>query len=183
MESRSIVLGAGCFWCTEAVFGMFDWVISVRPGYAGGFTENPTYGDVCRGKTGHAEVALLDYDADKADLNSVLDIFFAMHDPTSVNRQGNDIGSQYRSIILYTDDTDKDIIEAHIKRLQYGIRGRITTEVKKLERFYEAEDYHHDYYKKNKANPYCMFVVRPKLIKIMKEFGIEKGGDRKKRIG
>ena len=176
MNKKSIVLGAGCFWCTEAVFLMFDWVISVRPGYAGGFTENPTYEDVCHGRTRHAEVALLDYYADKADLNLVLDVFFAMHDPTLVNRQGNDIGSQYRSIILYIDDMDKNIIEARIKRLQSETEKRITTEVKKLGRFYEAEDYHHNYYKNNKANPYCMFVVRPKLKKIMDEFGIEKKG-------
>jgi len=172
MASHKIVLGAGCFWCTEAVFKLFPGIISVTPGYAGGHTENPTYKEVCSGKTGHAEVAMVEYDDSKISLDQILDIFFAMHDPTSKNKQGGDIGEQYRSIILYTEDSDFDTIEKHIERIKSSYNKPIVTEVQKLGKFYEAEDYHKEYYEHNKLQPYCMFVIRPKLSKIKKEFGI-----------
>jgi len=145
---------------------------SVTPGYAGGHTENPTYKEVCSGKTGHAEVAMVEYDDSKISLDQILDIFFAMHDPTSKNKQGGDIGEQYRSIILYTEDSDFDTIEKHIERIKSSYNKPIVTEVQKLGKFYEAEDYHKEYYEHNKLQPYCMFVIRPKLSKIKKEFGI-----------
>jgi peptide-methionine (S)-S-oxide reductase len=172
MASHKIVLGAGCFWCTEAVFKLFPGIISVTPGYAGGHTENPTYKEVCSGKTGHAEVAMVEYDDSKISLDQILDIFFAMHDPTSKNKQGGDIGEQYRSIILYTEDSYFDTIEKHIERIKSSYNKPIVTEVQKLGKFYEAEDYHKEYYEHNKLQPYCMFVIRPKLSKIKKEFGI-----------
>jgi len=172
MASHKIVLGAGCFWCTEAVFKLFPGIISITPGYAGGHTENPTYKEVCSGKTGHAEVAMVEYDDSKISLDQILDIFFAMHDPTSKNKQGGDIGEQYRSIILYTEDSDFDTIEKHIERIKSSYNKPIVTEVQKLGKFYEAEDYHKEYYEHNKLQPYCMFVIRPKLSKIKKEFGI-----------
>ncbi len=173
MRIKKIVLGGGCFWCTEAVFKMFDWTVSITPGYAGGTTKNPTYGEVCSGKTGHAEVAMLEYDSEKAGLDAVLEVFFAMHDPTSIDKQGNDTGSQYRSVILYLDEEDRKIVEEHIDRLQKETPKKIATQVRKLDVFYPAEDYHKDYYQNNKINPYCVFVIRPKLKKIMKEFGIK----------
>jgi len=174
MALHKIVLGAGCFWCTEAVYKLFQGVISITPGYAGGHTENPTYKEVCSGKTGHAEVAMVEYDDSKISLDTLLDIFFAMHDPTSKNKQGADIGEQYRSIILYMDDSDLEIIKKHIESIKGSYDKPIVTEVQKLVKFYEAEDYHKEYYEHNKFQPYCMFVISPKLSKIRKEFGISK---------
>ena len=171
--TESIVLGGGCFWCTEAVFKMFEGVVKTTPGYAGGHTKNPTYDDVCSGETGHAEVLKVDYDPKVAPLEKLLEIFFASHDPTSVNQQGADIGSQYRSIILYSDEGQKRVITDYIKRIAPGFKKPIATEVRKLDAFYESEDYHKDYYKNNPLQPYCMFVIRPKVGKIKKEFGLK----------
>ena len=170
--TKSIVLGAGCFWCTEAVYKMFPGIISVVPGYAGGHTENPTYKEVCSGKTGHAEVAKITYDPQKLSLDKLLDIFFAMHDPTSVNKQGNDEGEQYRSTIMYMDDSDLDTINRHIESIRGSFKKPIVTKVEKLKKFYEAENYHKDYYENNRIQPYCMFVITPKLHKLRKEFGL-----------
>jgi len=170
--TKSIVLGAGCFWCTEAVYKMFPGIISVVPGYAGGHTENPTYKEVCSGKTGHAEVAKITYDPQKLSLDKLLDIFFAMHDPTSVNKQGNDEGEQYRSTIMYIDDSDLDTINRHIESIKGSFKKPIVTKVEKLKKFYEAENYHKDYYENNRIQPYCMFVITPKLHKLRKEFGL-----------
>ncbi len=168
-----IVFGGGCFWCTEAVFSMFKGVVKTMPGYAGGITKNPTYDDVCGGATGHAEVLQIEYDPKIAPLGKLLEIFFKMHDPTSPNKQGADYGSQYRSIILYTSDAQKATIEKFVKEHQKDFDKPIVTDVKKLEKFYPAEQYHSKYYDKNRMQPYCMFVIDPKVAKIKKEFGLK----------
>lgn len=172
-KSESIVFGGGCFWCTEAVFKMFDGVIATMPGYAGGTKKNPTYEEVCTGDTGHAEVLKIDYNPDKISLDKLLEIFFKMHDPTILNRQGNDTGTQYRSIILYSKDAQKKASESYIKKAQKDFNKPIVTEIKKLDVFYPAEQYHKDYSDKNPLNPYCMLVVRPKVDKIKKEFNLK----------
>jgi peptide-methionine (S)-S-oxide reductase len=171
-KSKTIVLGGGCFWCTQAIFDMFKGVVLTTPGYAGGTTKNPTYEQVCNGDTGHAEVIKIEYDPDVASLEKLLEIFFAAHDPTSVNQQGADVGSQYRSIILYSDEKDRKVIEAYKEGIAGNFKKPIATEVKKMDAFYPSEDYHKDYYKLNPLQPYCMFVIRPKIDKIKKEFGI-----------
>ena len=171
-KTDSIVMGAGCFWCTEAVFTLFDGVVSVTPGYAAGTTKDPTYKEVCGGDTGHAEVAIVEYKPSAISLEKLLDIFLAMHDPTSKNRQGNDVGSQYRSIILYNSDSQKTAVERFLKKAQETFRKPIATEVKRLEKFYPAEDYHRQYFNRNPLQPYCMFVIRPKVSKIKKEFAL-----------
>ena len=172
-KNRTIVLGGGCFWCTQAIFDMFKGVVKTTPGYAAGHTKNPTYEQVCSGKTGHAEVIKVEYNPSVASLEKLLEIFFAAHDPTSVNKQGDDIGAQYRSIILYEDEQDLRIIEAYIKSISGNFNKPIATEVKKLEYFFPSEDYHKDYYKLNPLQPYCMFVIRPKVSKIKKEFKLK----------
>lgn len=170
--TKSIVIGGGCFWCTQAVLDMFKGVVKTTPGYAGGATRNPTYEEVCSGTTGHAEVIKVDYDPKVVSLEKILEIFFKAHDPTSVNRQGADVGSQYRSIILYSDAAERKVIETYIKKIAVNYDKPIATEVKKLDAFYESEDYHKDYYRNNPFQPYCMLVIRPKVAKIKKEFGI-----------
>ncbi len=152
------------------MFSMFKGVVSVTPGYAGGSARDPTYEQVCNGNTGHAEVLEIEYDPSVIPLGKILKVFFKMHDPTQVNRQGNDIGTQYRSIILYTSAAQKSKVERFIANLQKSLPSNIMTEVKRLGAFYPAEDYHKDFYKKNPINPYCIFVIRPKLSKIKKEF-------------
>jgi len=169
---ESIVLGAGCFWCTEAVFKMFNGIKSISVGYAGGTTKNPTYGEVCRGNTGHVEVALVEYDPKEIKLEKILEIFFKAHDPTSKDRQGADSGSQYRSAIFYNTAEQKQIIDKFIEEEQKNHEKKIVTEVRKLDKFYPAEDYHKDYYKNNPLQPYCMLVIRPKVGKIKKEFDL-----------
>ncbi len=166
------IFGGGCFWCTEAVFQELRGVISVMPGYAGGHKENPTYEEVCSGKTGHAEVIKIEYDSEYIKYKDLLTVFFATHDPTSVNRQGNDVGTQYRSIIFYTTDEQKRRAEEFIKKLNESTsEGRaIVTEIRPLVKFYEAEDYHREYYLKNASEPYCQVVINPKLEKLQKEF-------------
>ena len=172
MANETIVFGGGCFWCTQAVFDMFDGVVRTTPGYAGGTTKNPTYDQVCSGATGHAEVIKVEYDPDIASLEKLLEIFFASHDPTSINQQGPDRGSQYRSIILYTDNGQKEAIEAYIGKIAGNYKKPIATEVEKLDNFYPSEDYHKDYYKNNPFQPYCMFVIRPKIAKMKKRYGL-----------
>jgi peptide-methionine (S)-S-oxide reductase len=164
------VLGGGCFWCTEAIFKRIKGVIKVEPGYAGGWKENPTYEEVCTGETGHAEVVRIIFDPTVISYRELLKIFFRMHDPTTPNRQGNDIGTQYRSIILYMNEEQKKIAEEEIKEAEKLYKKPVVTELKELESFYRAEDYHIDYYDRNPYNPYCMFVIYPKLIKLEKYF-------------
>lgn len=165
-------LGGGCFWCTEAVFKRLNGVESVIPGYAGGDTPNPSYEKVSGGQTGHAEVIKVDYDPRIIDYQTLLKVFFTTHNPTTLNRQGNDVGSQYRSIILFTNEQQKKQAENFISKLTKDevFAKPIVTEVKQLEDFYPAEDYHYDYYAKNKNQPYCLLVINPKLKKLKKEY-------------
>jgi peptide-methionine (S)-S-oxide reductase len=166
------VFGGGCFWCTEAVFERLKGVMSVAPGYAGGTTPNPTYAQVCTGRTGHAEVAQVKYDPAQVTYNDLLTVFFATHDPTSLNRQGADVGTEYRSVIFYTSEDQKRQAEAVIEELNHSLPKErpIVTEVSPLDKFYEAEDYHHEYYRNNFAAPYCQFVIEPKLEKLHAKF-------------
>ena len=170
--NKIIVVGGGCFWCTEAVFKMLKGVISVAPGYAGGSKPNPTYKEVCSGNTGHAEVIKIEYEPDKISFQDLLTVFFATHDPTTPNRQGGDVGTQYRSIILYSDQNQKEESEKFIKELNESseMGAPIVTEIKPLDKFYEAENYHKDYYAKNQNNPYCQVVINPKLQKVQEKF-------------
>jgi peptide-methionine (S)-S-oxide reductase len=172
MRKETIILGGGCFWCTEAVFKMLKGVVSVLPGYAGGTTPNPTYQSVCGGNTGHAEVVEVQYDADIIKLEDILTVFFGSHDPTTVNRQGNDVGTEYRSIILYTTEEQKEVVELFIKEINDSneLGKPIATEVTPLEKFYVAEDYHKDYFENNRSNPYCIVAINPKLEKVQKKF-------------
>lgn len=164
-----ITLGGGCFWCVEAVYERIPGVQSVESGYAGGSTPNPTYEQVCEGNTGHAEVARLTYDPSKVTLEEILDLFWRAHDPTTVNRQGADVGTQYRSVIFYHDEKQNEIAEKSKKVAQKEFSIPIVTEIKPLETFYKAENYHQDYYKNNPNAPYCNFVIRPKLKKLKLE--------------
>lgn len=172
MKKETVVLGGGCFWCTEAVFKMLKGIISVMPGYAGGTTQNPTYASVSGGKTGHIEVVKIDYDPVTIDLKNILTVFFASHDPSTLNRQGNDVGTEYRSAILYTTSQQKEIIDAFITDINTSNQeGKpIVTEVMPLVQFYEAESYHQDYYERNKDQRYCQIIINPKLDKMQKEF-------------
>jgi peptide-methionine (S)-S-oxide reductase len=169
-KSEFIAFGGGCFWCTEAVFKMIRGVLKTTPGYAGGKTENPTYKEVCTGSTGHAEVLLMEYYPEMIRLATLLNVFFDMHDPTSLNKQGDDVGNQYRSIILCTNDGQRKIIEEKINEIRSNFDKPIVTEVKRLDKFYEAEDYHRDYYAKNPLNPYCTIVIGSKIHRIKKKY-------------
>jgi peptide-methionine (S)-S-oxide reductase len=171
-QKASAVFGGGCFWCTEAVFDRLRGVISVMPGYAGGGVKNPSYREVCTGSTGHAEVIRVQFDPSKISYRDLLTVFFATHDPTTLNRQGHDTGTQYRSIILYADDAQKTAAEEVIAELNSSgaYTQPIVTEVKPLTDFYDAEDYHHQYYANNPNQPYCQFVIDPKLEKANKRF-------------
>ncbi len=166
------VFGGGCFWCTEAVFRMLKGVRSVLPGYAGGTVAKPTYEQVPGGATGHAEVICVEYDPVVTRYEDLLTVFFATHDPTTPNRQGNDIGTQYRSIILSTTDAQHAAAERYIRELEAASPGGkpIVTEVKTLETFYEAETYHQDYFAKNPDQPYCALVITPKVKKAKERF-------------
>lgn len=170
--SESIVLGGGCFWCTEAVFKMLKGVSSVLPGYAGGATANPTYDQVCSGKTGHAEVIKIDYDSTVIKLEDLLNVFFATHDPTTLNRQGHDVGTQYRSVIFYQTEKQQQIVVDYLSALNTSSTGGapIVTEIKPLDVFYPAETYHQDYFSRNQDNAYCQAVINPKLSAAKKAF-------------
>jgi len=165
-------LGGGCFWCIEAVFERLDGVESVMAGYAGGSKANPTYDEVCSGTTGHAEVARITFDPKRISYDSLLSVFWEAHDPTTLNRQGADVGTQYRSAIYYHDDEQKSIAEELIKDLNARkIWDKpIITEVTKLDKFYVAEDYHQEYFANNPYQPYCQAVVAPKVSKFRKHF-------------
>lgn len=172
MSKQTAVFGGGCFWCTEAVFKMLKGVYSVTPGYSGGSKINPTYDEVSSGTTGHAECTKIEFDFDIVSYRDLLTVFFGSHDPTTLNRQGADVGTQYRSVIFYTTLEQKEIAESFIKEINdSNTDGRkIVTEVEPLREFYEAEDYHKDYYERNKNAPYCEVVINPKLEKVMKNF-------------
>jgi peptide-methionine (S)-S-oxide reductase len=172
VENEVAVFGGGCFWCTEAVFAELKGVVSVVPGYAGGHTANPTYAQVCSGKTGHAEVIRIQFDSSQITYKDLLAVFFATHDPTTLNRQGADRGTQYRSIILYTSDEQRAQAEAFIREMdRSGSQGSpVVTEVVPLDRFYEAEPEHKQYYLENPGSMYCHVVIRPKVEKVRKDF-------------
>lgn len=169
-NSQTIILGGGCFWCMEAVFEDVKGVTKVESGYAGGDVKNPTYEQVCTGTTGHAEVVKITFDDKIVDLKKLLNIFFAVHDPTTLNRQGNDVGSQYRSVIFYFNDKQKEIAEEVIRSESDKFNKPIVTEVLKAPIFYKAEEYHQDYFKKNPNQGYCIYVVRPKVDKFIEKF-------------
>ena len=172
MTKETAVFGGGCFWCTEAVFKMLDGVESVTSGYAGGHTENPSYQEVSSGRTGHAEAVQIVFDPSKVDFKTLLTIFFATHDATQLNRQGNDVGTQYRSIILYTTDEQKMEAESFISELNASSADGdpIVTEVVPLTKFYTAEDYHQDYYAQNQKQGYCQVIIAPKLQKVQTKY-------------
>ena len=166
------VFGNGCFWCTEAVFSMLKGVKSVVSGYSGGETKNPTYEQVSVGNTGHAESLKIEYDPNIISYDDLLAVFFNTHDPTTLNRQGNDIGTQYRSAIFYVDDEQRAKAEALVKELNdsHAYDKPVVTEVAPLGEFYPAEDYHRDYYKNHADQPYCQAIIAPKLEKTRKRF-------------
>ena len=165
------ILANGCFWCTEAVFLDVIGVSKVESGYIGGDTINPTYKDVCGGNTGHAEAVRLTYDPDVIAYADLLDIFFATHDPTQLNRQGNDIGTQYRSAIFPVDDEQRNAAQAAIARANEDHGGKVVTTIEPATEFYVAEDFHQDYFdREGDSNPYCMAIIAPKLRKFRKSF-------------
>ena len=169
-------LGGGCFWCLEAVYLELQGVEKVVSGYSGGSVPNPTYRQICTGATGHAEVVQLTFDPRQVSFREILEVFFAIHDPTTLNRQGADVGTQYRSAVFCHDETQRQIAEAMINEL--GTAGvwpdPIVTEVAPLDVFYEAEDYHQDYYRQNSAQPYCRVVISPKLAKFRQKFAAKR---------
>ena len=169
---QTITLAGGCFWCLEAVFDEVKGVHGVESGYAGGNVENPSYRAVCNGNTGHAEVVQIHFDPNIVSYRDLLNVFFAIHDPTTLNRQGGDVGTQYRSAIFYHDDEQKMIAEELIRDLNtQNIWDKpIVTEVTNLDKFYMAEDYHQEYFARNPYQPYCMAVVAPKVSKFRKHF-------------
>lgn len=171
MTQETITLAGGCFWCTEAVFLQLKGVHSVMSGYIGGHSENPTYREICGGQTGHAEGIKITYDPDQISLHDLFDIFFATHDPTQLNRQGNDVGTQYRSAIFPQDEyQEKAAIDA-IARAESGQSNPIVTTIEKADNWYPAEDYHQDYWEsEGRGNPYCMAVIPPKLAKLKKSY-------------
>jgi peptide-methionine (S)-S-oxide reductase len=169
---QEIVLGGGCFWCVEAVFHLFEGIEEIEPGYAGGKTPNPSYREVCSGSTGHAEVVRLKYDENNISLESILEIFFHAHDPTTLNRQGNDVGSQYRSIVFYSNEDQRETIDRVIHKIEQDrVWDRpIVTQVEPFTAFYAAEDYHKNYYDENSSQPYCNIVIGPKVKKLRNTF-------------
>ncbi|MCP5476636.1 MAG: peptide-methionine (S)-S-oxide reductase MsrA [Rhodanobacteraceae bacterium] len=171
-DRQSIVLGGGCFWCLEAVYEEVKGVDEAISGYAGGHVDNPSYRQVTGGRTGHAEVVKVVYDPTVVSLDQILDVYFTIHDPTTLNRQGNDVGPQYRSIAFYDNDAEKQAIEAAIARSAASgdWSGRIVTEVEPLPTFYPAEDYHQQYFELNGEQPYCSLVIAPKVAKFKKRF-------------
>ena len=164
-DLESIVLGGGCFWCVEGAIKGLRGVTDVIPGYSGGHVENPTYEQVCGKRTGHAEVVKVTFDPSSIDRIAILEVFFTCHDPTQLNRQGNDIGPQYRSAVFYSNEGQREDTIQVIETLADAFDEDIVTEVSPLENFYNAESYHHDYFENNPSNPYCMMVVAPKIAK------------------
>jgi peptide-methionine (S)-S-oxide reductase len=171
-KTELATLGGGCFWCTEAVFLKMKGVEKVVPGYSGGHVKNPAYREVTTGRTGHAEVVQITFDPGITSFSEILEVFFMTHDPTTLNRQGNDIGTQYRSAIFYHNETQKKTAEKAIELFgqEKVYNDPIVTEVTPFEAFYLAEDYHHNYFEKNPNQPYCQFVVAPKVEKFRKIF-------------
>ncbi len=171
-ELETATLGGGCFWCTEAVYLELNGVVEVKPGYSGGHVKNPTYKEVCTEATGHAEVVQITFDPEKVSFTEILEVFFVTHDPTTPNRQGNDIGTQYRSAIFYHSEEQKQTALKVIELLEKekAHNKPIVTEVTQFDTFYVAEDYHINYFARNKNQPYCQYVVAPKVEKFRKVF-------------
>ncbi len=171
-ELEKVTLGGGCFWCTEAVYLQMKGVVDVKPGYSGGHVKNPSYKEVCNETTGHAEVVQVTFDPEIVTFTEILEVFFVTHDPTSLNRQGNDAGTQYRSAIFYHNPKQKEIALQIIVNLEKekAYEKSIVTEVTEFKAFYPAEDYHINYFARNKNQPYCQFVVAPKVEKFKKVF-------------
>ena len=164
-ELETAVFGGGCFWSIEAIFSLLKGVTDAEVGYAGGFKENPTYEQVCQGNTGHAEVVKITFDPNIISYSKLLEVFFYIHDPTTLNRQGNDVGGQYRSIILYTSPEQEKTVKEFIDELEKTevYSNPIVTEVEPLDKYYKAEDYHQDYFKNNSIQPYCGAIISPKV--------------------
>lgn len=172
MKTEEVVFGGGCFWCTEAIFLKLRGVISVTPGYAGGNIDNPNYYEVSEGKTGHAEVVQIIFDPQTISFKSLLSVFFAVHDPTSLNRQGNDLGTQYRSVILYMSEKQKQESMDAIRKINDSkeFDTPVVTEVVKLNKFFTAEEFHQNYFQKNSDQPYCHYIIEPKLEKLKEKY-------------
>ncbi len=170
MKEQRIVLGGGCFWCVEAIYKNVKGVISSVSGYAGGARANPSYENVCTGATGHAEIVDIRFDSDVIRLEDILDIFFVIHNPTTLNSQDADVGTQYRSVIYYANEEERSVIENSIKKNQADFKEKIVTEVSLLPEVYPAEVYHQNYYARNRAQGYCQVVIAPKLQKFMMRF-------------
>ena len=175
MKNEIATLANGCFWCSEAIFARLRGVKSVVPGYSGGSVENPTYDEVCTGNTGHAEAAQIEFDPSVVSFEKMLDVFWHTHDPTTLNRQGNDIGTQYRSVIFYHDQRQREVAEKSKMELeQKGIyKDPIVTEITPFEKFYVAEDYHKKYYQLHREAPYCRFVIDPKINKLLIQYRVD----------
>ncbi|RIJ45839.1 peptide-methionine (S)-S-oxide reductase [Maribellus luteus] len=171
-ELEKATLGGGCFWCTEAVYLELKGVVDVKPGYSGGHVKNPGYKEVCTGTTGHAEAVQITFDPEVVSYSQLLEVFFATHDPTTLNRQGNDVGTQYRSVIFYHNQQQKETAEKVIRLLEEEkvYEQPIVTEITAYDTFYVAEDYHQNYYARNKSQGYCQFIIAPKLDKFRKVF-------------
>lgn len=167
---ESIVFGGGCFWCIEAIFSRVKGVLKVSPGYSGGHKANPSYQEVCTGTTGHAEVVKVDFDEDQIDLVTLFSVFFSTHDPTTKNRQGADIGTQYRSVIFYNTEDQKNIAHRSIEAADDTWVKPIVTQLEQLDVFYPAEDYHHAYFESNSNEQYCSMTISPKVEKFKKKF-------------
>ena len=170
-QTELATLGGGCFWCVEAVYQRVDGVLSVKPGYAGGHVDNPSYRDVCSGKTGHAEVAKIEFDPDQISYQQILNVFWQAHDPTTLNKQGADVGTQYRSVIFYHSEEQKTLAEnskTEADQSEYWPNA-IVTEITKINNYSDAEDNHDNYYQENPYQPYCQFVIKPKLDKLEKK--------------
>ncbi|MEQ9188736.1 MAG: peptide-methionine (S)-S-oxide reductase MsrA [Cryomorphaceae bacterium] len=172
LSMDTATLGAGCFWCVEAVFQELKGVISVTSGYAGGFIKNPSYKEVCTGRTGHAEVAQIVFDPEVISFDELLEVFWQTHDPTTLNQQGNDVGTQYRSSVFYHNQAQKEKAEFYKDKLDASGAwdAPIVTTIEELTDFYVADDYHQNYYNNNGSQPYCTFVIRPKVEKFRKAF-------------
>jgi len=171
-ELEKATLGGGCFWCTEAVYLELKGVVEVKPGYSGGHVKNPTYEEVCSETTGHAEVVQITFDPEIVSFTQILEVFFITHDPTTLNRQGNDVGTQYRSAVFYHSEKQKEVANKVIQLFEEEkvYNKPIVTEVTQFDKFYVAEDYHINYYARNKSQGYCQFVIAPKLDKFRKIF-------------
>lgn len=179
-NNEKVTLGGGCFWCTEAVYLELKGVIDVKPGYSGGHIKNPSYKEVCNETTGHAEVVQITFDADVISFSEILEVFFITHDPTTLNRQGNDVGTQYRSVIFYHSEKQKKTAGKVIQLFndEKVYTKAIVTELTQFEKFYLAEDYHINYYSRNKSQGYCQFIIAPKMDKFRKVFKEQLKSDR-----